>query len=239
VDTDLDALVIPVGGGGLLAGCAAAAKAKNPDIVIYGVESEMYPSLADALAQRPFKSGGYTIAEGIAIKRAGSFGLAAARHHRVTPLQVSEDALERAVALLANEEKTVTEGAGAAGVAAILDRPDLFKGRRVGIPLCGGNIDARLLSSVLMRDLARDKRLVLLRVAAQDAPGQLSRVTDLIGNAGGNIMEVQHDRLALDVPAKGTVFDILLETRDSRHIDEIVGVLSQAGYAPRLSEAEG
>lgn len=228
----LDAVVIPVGGGGLLAGCAAAFKAIRPEIKIYTVESAMFPCLAEVLAGRTPQCGGYTIAEGIAVKAAGAHGIAAAKAFDVTPLTVGEDALERAVSLLINVEKTVAEGAGAAGLAAVLAHRDLFEGQRVGLPICGGNIDSRLLASVLVRDLARQGRLVTLRISSHDAPGELSKIADVIGRESGNIVDVAHNRLALDIPAKGAVFDFLVETRDSAHTQAICSALRAVGYQP-------
>lgn len=230
---DLDTLIIPVGGGGLIAGIATAAKAMKPDISVVGVEAAMYPALYAALAGREMQTGGATIAEGIAVKTPGEVGLTVARALVDEVLLVEEEHLERAITLYADVEKTIAEGAGAAGLAALLAHPARFSGRRVGLVLCGGNIDLRLLASVMTRALVRENRLSNIRIIGDDRPGLLALVSRIIGDAGANIIEVAHNRIALDVPAKGAEFDILIETRDGQHTQEVVEALSAAGYPPR------
>lgn len=230
---EFDILAIPIGGGGLISGIATAAKALNPRISILGVEARMYPAMHAALRGEQPQSGGATIAEGIAVKQAGVLPAIIARKLVDEVLLVDEPDLERAISLLVNVEKTVAEGAGAAGLAALLAHPGRFQGRRVGLVLCGGNIDARLLASVLMRELVRENRIVLLKMVGDDRPGMLAKISSVIGESGGNIIEVAHNRLALDVPAKGAEFDILVETRDAQHTQEIVDRLREAGYPPR------
>lgn len=229
----LEALVIPVGGGGLISGCAVAAKAVSPGIEIIGVESRMYPSLYAGLRGEEPVVGGQTIAEGIAVKRAGALPLALCRALVDEVLLVEESHLERAISLLCNVEKTVAEGAGAAGLAALLAYPERFAGREVGVVLCGGNIDPRLLASVLTRALVREGRMSHLRFEGDDRPGFLARVSGVIAERGGNIIDVRHDRLDLTLPAKGTDLDILVEMRDAAHTRELIEALTAMGLPPR------
>jgi threonine dehydratase len=232
---DFDAVVIPVGGGGLSSGVATAVKARRPAVQIYGVEPEMYPSLSAELRGEEAKVGGATIAEGIAVKKVGRITSSILRKLMEQVILVSEDDLERAVTLFVTVEKAVAEGAGAAGLAALLAEPKLFRGRKVVLILTGGNIDTRLLASVLTRSLVREKRLTSIRIIGNDQPGLLARVSTVIGDNGGNIIEVNHNRLALDVPAQGAEFDITIETRDSRHTQEIIDALTRAGFPPRTN----
>jgi len=231
---DLEILLVPVGGGGLIAGMAIAAKALNPAIKVVGVETALYPSLAKALKGEPAQCGGATIAEGIAVKDVGVRNLAIARNLIDDILLVDELSLERAVVMLLEVEKTVAEGAGAAGLAAMLAAPERFRGHRVGLVLTGGNIDARLLASIIMRGLVRDGRLVRLRVEISDQPGSLARVAGLVGDCGGNIVEVSHQRMFGTVAAKSADLDLVVETRDSEHVRELHAAIAAAGYAVRL-----
>jgi threonine dehydratase len=233
----LDTLVVPVGGGGLITGIAIAAKGLRPGIRIVGVESELYAALYQSLHGQPIRVGGATIAEGIAVRDIGTRTLAAARTLLDDVLVAPESEIERAVVLLCEIEKTVAEGAGAAGLAAVLAHPEGFRGRRVGLVLTGGNIDSRLLSSILMRGLVRDGRLVRLRVDIPDAPGSLARVTGLVGATGGNIVEVYHQRLFGVLSAKAAELVLVVETRDRAHIDEMLATLSQAGYRALLLDS--
>jgi threonine dehydratase len=230
---DFDAAVIPVGGGGLSSGIATAIKSRRPAVEIYGVEPAMYPSLYAELKGEEPKVGGATIAEGIAVKKVGRMTAQILRALMEKVIVVSEDALERAVTLFATVEKTVAEGAGAAGLAALLAEPELFRNRKVVLILSGGNIDTRLLASVLTRSLVREKRITSIRIIGNDQPGLLAKVSTVIGDNGGNIIEVFHNRLALDVPAKGAEFDITIETRDALHTQEIIDALTKAGFPPR------
>jgi len=177
--------------------------------------------------------GGQTIAEGIAVKQVGEITYAIARPLIEDVFLIDEPYFERAIALYCNVEKTVAEGAGAASLAALLARPDVFRGRKCGLILCGGNIDTRLLASVLTRELVRERRIASIRIIGDDRPGLLADVSNVIGAAGGNIIEVAHNRLALDVPAKGAEFDIMIETRDAQHTQEIIDRLREHGYPPR------
>ncbi|WP_428669908.1 threonine ammonia-lyase [Reyranella sp.] len=232
----LDTLVVPVGGGGMIAGCAVAARGLKPDIKVIGVESAGYSAMRQLLAGEPVTAGGDTIAEGIAVRDIGRLPLSLCRDLLDRVVAVGEVEIEQAICLLIEIEKTVTEGAGATGLAALLAYPDLFTGRRVGLVLSGGNIDTRLLASVLMRGLVRDGRIVRLRLRITDAPGQLARVATIIGKAGGNIVEVQHQRLFGGVVAKAADLDVTVETRDRHHMEELVSVLKADGFAVRVLE---
>ena len=231
---DLEILPIPIGGGGLIAGMALAAKTLKPDIRIIGVEPAMYPSFTARLRNIPARLGGQTIAEGIAVKQVGDLSYATARPLIEDVLLIEEADFESAIALYCNVEKTVAEGAGAASLAALLAHPEMFKGCKTGLVLCGGNIDSRLLASVLTRELVREQRIVTVRLAGDDRPGLLAMIANLIGDLGGNIISFDHNRLALDVPAKGAEFDIQIETRDAQHTRDVIDALRRAGYPPRI-----
>ena len=231
---DLEALIIPIGGGGLIAGSAIAAKGLKPSVRVFGVEAAMYPSFTARRRGEPPKCGGQTIAEGIAIKAVGELPFALA-DPLVEDVMVCEEAdFEKGVAFLATLEKTVAEGAGAGGLAALLAYPDRFRGMKVGLELTGGNIDARMLAVVLNRELVREKRLVVYRILGDDRPGMLAKMSAVIGGLGGNIIDVVHNRLALDVPAKGAEFDIMVETRGETHAHDIRQALEEAGYELRM-----
>jgi threonine dehydratase len=230
---DLEILPVPIGGGGLISGVATAAKAIKPDIRILGVEPAMYPSFTGRMRGLNARGGGQTIAEGIAVKEVGKLTYGVVRPLIDDVLLIEEPFFERAVALYCNVEKTVTEGAGAASLAALLAYPERFRGKNCGLIITGGNIDPRLLASVLTRELVRAQRLVSLRIVGDDRPGLLATVSSIVGGLGGNIIEVAHNRLALDVPAKGAEFDIMIETRDAQHTQEIMDALRDNGYPPR------
>ncbi len=223
----LDALLVPVGGGGLISGMACAAKALKPAIEVWGVESKAYCAMHQKLAGLSVEVGGDTIAEGLAVGDVGELTLAMTRELANGILVVEEEAIERAIVALVEIEKTVAEGAGAAGLAALLEYPDRFAGRQVGIPLCGGNLDSRLLAAVLMRGLVRDGRLVRLRVNLPDVAGSLAKVTTLIGEAGGNIIEVQHQRVFDAASAKSAEVEFMIETRGRDHARAIQDALSR------------
>jgi threonine dehydratase len=230
---EIDTLPVPIGGGGLIAGVSTAAKHLKPDISIIGCEPAMYPSFTSRMRGMTAAAGGSTIAEGIAVKQVGDISYSIARPLIDDVLLIEEPYFERAIALLCNVEKTVAEGAGAAALAALLAYPERFRGRKCGLIITGGNIDTRLLASVLTRALIRDGRIVQLRFTGDDRPGLLANVSRILGDNGGNIISVEHRRHALDVPAKGAEFDIEIETRDSRHTLEIIEALSAAGYPPK------
>lgn len=236
---DLDTLVVPIGGGGLISGIAVAAKAIRPDIRIIGVQSALYPSMYNVIKGENLPMRGDTLAEGIAVKAPGAITTQVVRALVDDIVLVTEPEIEQAVSLLITIEKTVVEGAGAAGLAAMLSRPDLFRDRRVGLVLCGGNIDTRLIASVLTRELAREGRLSQLSIDLVDRPGQLARVSTLLGEAGANIVEVSHQRVFSGLPAKGTLLDVVIETRDRDHRDAVVTHLRQAGYVVEVHSNPG
>jgi threonine dehydratase len=236
---DLDQIVVPIGGGGLISGIAVAAKQIRPDIEIVGVEAALYPSFLNALDGGDRPIGGATLAEGIAVKTVGTLTLPIVRDLVSRIDLVDEAAIERAVAAYATYQRSMAEGAGAAGLAALLARPDLFRGKRIGLILCGGNIDARLLASVMVRELERDGRIAAFRITAPDRPGLLGRIASRLGDLGANILEVSHGRLSLDVPAKGVTVDVTIETRDAAHTQEIFAALLHDGYAPRRLDSGG
>jgi threonine dehydratase len=232
---DLQVLPVPIGGGGLIAGMATAAKHVKPDIRVVGLEPAMYPSFTAKMrgVNAGAATGGATIAEGIAVKQVGDLSYGVARPLIDDVLLIEEPYFERAIALYCNVEKTVAEGAGAASLAALLAYPERFRGKACGLILTGGNIDTRLLASVLTRELVREQRIVSLRIIGDDRPGLLANVSAIIGQMGANIIEVAHNRLALDVPAKGAEFDLMIETRDAQHTQEIMDALRERGYPPR------
>jgi threonine dehydratase len=230
---DLEIMPVPIGGGGLISGVATAAKAVKPDIRIIGCEPAMYPSFTAKMRGVAAHCGGQTIAEGVAVKQVGELTYGVARPLLDDVLLLEEPHIEQAVALYCNVEKTIAEGAGAASLAALLAYPERFRGKKCGLILCGGNIDTRLLASVLTRELVRAQRLVSLRIVGDDRPGLLSTVASVIGSMGANIIEVNHNRLALDVPAKGAEFDITIETRDAQHTQDVMDALREKGYPPR------
>jgi threonine dehydratase len=236
---DIDCLCVPVGGGGLLSGMAIAAHDLKPDLEIVGVQTRAFPSMHALLAGVPAECGATTIAEGIAVRNAGRITSAILREHAREILLVDEADIENAISLLISVEKTVAEGAGAAGLAALLAQPERFKGRKVGIVICGGNIDTRLLGIVLQRQLVREHRLVTLRFEITDLPGTLGRIAGLIGEAGGNIIDVTHHRLFLDLSAKAADLDFTIETRDAAHTGQVEETLRAAGLKPRRLSAIG
>ncbi len=231
---DLDVLVIPVGGGGLLAGCATAAKAMKPGITVYGVEVAAYSAMAQMLAGESVAVGGPTIAEGIAVQDIGEQPLAVIRELGVEVLVVPEHTIEEAVGLLAEGAKVVAEGAGAAGVAALLAYTEHFRGQRVGIAITGGNIDARILSNVLLRNLLRDGRLLRLHLQIPDRPGVLADIAGKIGNSGGNIIEVSHQRLFAASSVQAAELEVMVEARDPLHADAILEALEKSYIVRRI-----
>jgi threonine dehydratase len=227
---EIDTLVVPIGGGGLISGVAVAAKALKPSIRIIGVQAALYPSMYNAIKGTQLPMRGDTLAEGIAVKAPGQITEPIVRQLVDDILLVSEPEIEHAVSLLINIEKTVVEGAGAAGLAAALQDPAWFRGRTVGLVLCGGNIDTSLLASVLTRELAREGRMTQLAIDLADRPGQLAKVANLLGEAGANIVEVYHQRVFSDLPAKGALLEVVIETRDRAHLQETVARLEAAGF---------
>ena len=225
---DLDVLIVPIGGGGLISGIAVAAKSLKPDIEIIGVQATLYPSMYNLIKAQSLPMRGDTLAEGIAVKAPGAITSEIVRALVDDIVLVTEQHIEHALSLLLTIEKSVTEGAGAAGLAAVLADPDRFKGRKLGLVLSGGNIDTRLLSGVLTRQLAREGRLSRLRFDIVDRPGQLAAVVAVLSNAGANIVEVSHQRIFTDLPAKAVVLEVVIETRDRSHLASTIGALRAA-----------
>jgi threonine dehydratase len=226
---ELEVVVVPVGGGGLISGIATAVKAVKKDIEVVGVESKSYPSMYQKLNGLPINVGGDTIAEGIAVKDVGDMTAAIVKQLVSEIIVVPEETIERAVMALIEIEKTVAEGAGAAGLAALLEQPARFAGRRVGILVSGGNIDSRVLASVMMRGLVRDGRLVRLRITMPDVSGSLAKVAGLIAEAGGNIVEVQHQRIFGTSSVRSPEVEFLIETRDREHTQALIRLLESHG----------
>jgi threonine dehydratase len=225
-------LIVPIGGGGLIAGCAIAARATNPSITVVGAESALYPSVWNAIRGENRSCGGATLAEGIAVKNVGKLTRPIIRKLVSDIVLVDEQLIERAVNAFLTLQKTMAEGAGAAGLAAMLAKPDQFRGRKVGLILCGGNIDPRILASIMVRELERAERIVSFRLTIPDRPGILGQIATRLGEFGANILSVDHHRLFLDVPAKGAKLDVTMETRDAAHAAEIFQALAADGYQP-------
>ncbi|KJC51580.1 threonine dehydratase [Bradyrhizobium sp. LTSP885] len=230
---EIDTLVVPIGGGGLISGIATAAKALKPSIRIVGVQAQLYPSMYNAIRGEQLPMRGDTLAEGIAVKAPGKITTKIVRDLVDDIMLVSEDQIERAVATLISIEKTVVEGAGAAGLAAVLAAPERFAGRNVGLVLTGGNIDTRLIASVLTRELAREGRLTQLALDIVDRPGQLAAVCNLLASAGANVIEVSHQRTFSDLPAKATMLELVIETRDRVHLEDVLTKLGAEGFSVR------
>jgi threonine dehydratase len=228
----LDALIVPVGGGGLISGCAIAARAMKPGIEIFGAQSALYPAMFDAMkgiAPPPVPLQA-TIAEGIAVKRPGALTTAICKQLVADIFVVGEDEIEHALAMILEIEKTVIEGAAACGFAALLAQADRFKGRQVGVVMSGGNIDMRLLSNVILRELTREGRIILLVLQIEDRPGQLADISRIIADAGGNVLEVSHNRMMAGIPAKSATLELVVEARDAEHAQEIRDRLTAKGF---------
>jgi threonine dehydratase len=227
---DLDAIIVPIGGGGLMSGVSIAARAVKPDIELIGVEAELYPSMKCAIEGCHLPLGGDTLAEGIAVKHPGELTSYILKDYVNDVVLVSERDIESAVAILVRIEKTVVEGAGAAGLAAMLSDPARYKGKKIATLLCGGNIDTHLLANVLVRDLVRQGRIARLRVAIQDQPGALAKITAKFFESGVNIIEIRHSRIFTALPAKDTVIEVECEARDAAAIDEVEATLKTVGF---------
>jgi threonine dehydratase len=229
---ELAVLVVPIGGGGWTSGNAIASPPSRPALTVIGVEAALYPSMFNALKRQNRPLGGPTLAEGIAVKNVGTLTLPVVRELVSDIVLVDEAHLERAVNLYLTLQKTMAEGAGAAGLAAMLAEPERFHGRKVGLILCGGNIDPRILASIMVRELERSDRIVSFRLTIADRPGVLGPIATLLGRLGANILEIDHRRLFLDVPAKGARLDVTVEARDRLHAEEIFAALAAGGYQP-------
>jgi threonine dehydratase len=227
---NLDCLVVPIGGGGLISGVAVAAKAINPDIKIYGVQTRAYPSMYNAVKGETLPCAGQSMAEGISVKEAGELAIRVVRELVTDVLLVGEAEVEHAIATLLEIEKTLVEGAGASGFAAVDSHRALFQGKRVGLILSGGNVDMRLLSNVILRELSREGRILSLVIEIIDRPGVLAQVATMVGEAGGNILEVRHNRMATDTSAKLAHLGMTVEARDAEHAAEIRKALEDADF---------
>jgi len=230
---EVDMLVLPTGGGGLVSGCAVAAAELRPRVKVFGVEVEGYPAMAQRLAGQPVHVGGPTIAEGIAVRDVGQLPLQLLRELGVEVLVVPERAVEQAIALLAEGAKVVAEGAGAAGLAAILAFPERFRGQRVGTPVCGGNIDPRILANVLLRNLLRDGRILRLHLDIPDRPGVLADIATRVAAAGGNVIEVSHQRLFAAPSVQTAELELMIEVRDNAQSEAIIAALQAGDYVVR------
>jgi threonine dehydratase len=230
---ELDTLAVPIGGGGLIGGIAIAAKALKPSIEIFGVQTLAYPSMYDVVKGADLPCSGQSMAEGIAVKAPGEITRRVVAELVRDIFLVREDEIEHAIASLLEIEKTVVEGAGAAGFAAVTGNPDVFKGRKVGVVLSGGNIDMRLLSNVILREMTREGRMFFVSIEIDDQPGVLARIATLIGEAGGNILDVNHNRMIMESSAKSAMLGLLIEARDNAHASEIRAHLENAGFEIR------
>jgi len=227
---ELDTIVVPIGGGGLMSGISIAARALKPEIELIGVEAELYPSMKCAIEDCRMPLGGDTLAEGIAVKQPGELTSRILKEYANDVVLTSERDLERAVAMLVGVEKTVVEGAGAAGVAAMLAEPERYRGKKVATVLCGGNIDTHLLANVLVRDLVRQGRMARLHINAHDQPGALAAIAAILSAGGVNIVEINHSRIFTKLPAKDTLIEVVCEARDPKAVDDVVGRLEAAGF---------
>ena len=219
---DIDILLVPVGGGGLIAGCSLAAKAMNQNIKVIGIESELYPSLTNIMFNKKMKCKGSTLAEGIAVSEIGQVPLSFIKNFVDDVITVSDKSIERAIAMLAEHEKVVVEGAGATGLAALIQNSQKFKGKKVVVILCGGNIDSKVLSSILMRDLVRSGQVTTLTITMPDKPGQLQIISKICADEGANVLEVEHSRFAMDLSASVAKLNITIETQNSEHLKKII-----------------
>ena len=227
---DLDTIVVPIGGGGLMSGISIAARALKPQIELIGVEAELYPSMKCAIEGCRMPLGGDTLAEGIAVKQPGELTSRILKEYANDVVLASERDLERAVAMLVGVEKTVVEGAGAAGVAAMLADSERYRGKKVATVLCGGNIDTHLLANVLVRDLVRQGRMARLHINAHDQPGALAGIAAILSAGGVNIVEINHSRIFTKLPAKDTLIEVVCEARDPKAVDDVVARLEATGF---------
>jgi threonine dehydratase len=233
---DLDVIMVPVGGGGLISGIATAAKELRPDIQVVGVETRRFPSMLRAMEGKPPDFGPYTIADGIAVKVPGEQTLRIIREQVDRILLVDEADIEAAVLLLLEVEKTVAEGAGAVPLAALSRYPEQFQGKKVGLVISGGNIDLPVLSSIIQRGLVKSRRMVRLSVDVRDLPGELAKLATLLGDAGANIVQVLHQRIFTELPLQATEIQFVLQARGPEHVAEITAMLSEARYRHRIEE---
>ncbi len=234
--SELDYLLVPVGGGGLLAGCSIINSALSKKTKIIGVESKFYPSLHNVFYKKKLKCGGSTIAEGIAVKEIGTIPYDYIKDEVDSVIYVSDTSIERAIAMLALNEKVVVEGAGAAGLAAIIENPKTFKNSNVGIILCGGNIDSKIISSILMRDLVRARQITTMTITMPDKPGQLNIIANICANSGANVLQVEHNRFTMDLSASLAKLDITIETQNEDHLKNIINLIEKEGLPVVLDD---
>ena len=227
---DLDCLIIPIGGGGLISGIAVAAKSVNPKIKIYGIQTKKFPTMYNLFKSKQLNITGDTLADGIAVKIPGDITSTIIKKYVDDIILVNEFEIEKAISSLFENERIVSEGAGAVGVAAIMKSPELFEGLRIGTVICGGNIDARVFASILNRKLSRDGRLAKVRIDILDEPGMLARISNLIAENGGNIIEIFHQRMFHDVPVKNAKIDAVIEALSINHIKTIIDSLENDGF---------
>ncbi len=234
----MDAVLVPIGGGGLMAGVASAYSALAPKTELFGIQCDTYPSMFDSFYNKQTTKGGQTLAEGIAVKEPGEKTGPIIQETAKDILVVGETSIEKAVSHFMEKQRLIVEGAGAVGLAALLEHPDMFKGKRVGLVLSGGNIDSRLLSSVLMRGLARDGRMAKLRITLPDQPGSMAKVARMMSDKKANIVEIYHHRMFYDLPVKMTEVDVVVETLDTHHVTKLISHFVDEGYSCReISES--
>ena len=234
--SELDYLLVPVGGGGLLAGCSIINKSLSKKTKIIGVESKFYPSLYNIFYNKKLKCSGSTIAEGIAVKEIGLIPYNYIKDEIDSVISVSDTSIEQAIAMLALTEKVVVEGAGAVGLAAIMENQKKFKNKNVGIILCGGNIDSKIISSILMRDLVRSRQITTMTITMPDKPGQLNIISKICANSGANVLRVEHNRFTMDLSASLAKLDITIETQNEEHLKKIIDLIEKKGLPVTLDE---
>ncbi|MEM9971119.1 MAG: threonine ammonia-lyase [Pseudomonadota bacterium] len=232
---DLDTIVVPIGGGGLIAGMAVAAKSIKPGIQVIGAQAELFDAMKALFDGSETHFAGASLAEGIAVKVPSEANFAVVKEHVDLVDSANEDEIEDAIFDLLSHEKVVAEGAAGAGLAVIKKMRDQFQGKKVGLVVCGGNIDSRILSSLILRGLVRDGRITRLTFEIDDTPGQLSEISRLIGEAGANVIEVIHQRMFQTVALKQAELDVVIEARDGRHVGDIVASLRDAGFRVRTA----
>ena len=234
--SELDYLLVPVGGGGLIAGCSIVNTSLSNKTKVIGVESKLYPSLYNIFCNKKIKCSGSTIAEGIAVKEIGSIPYSYIKDKIDSVITVSDTSIEQSIAMLALTEKVVVEGAGAVGLAAIIENQKKFKNKNVGIILCGGNIDSKIISSILMRDLVRSKQITTMTITMPDKPGQLNIISNICANSGANVLRVEHNRFTMDLSASLAKLDITIETQNQDHLTKIINLIEKKGLPVTLDD---
>ena len=234
--SEIDYLLVPVGGGGLLAGCSIINNSVSKKTKLIGVESKLYPSLYNIFYKKQIKCTGSTLAEGIAVKEIGSISYNYIKDKIDSVITVSDTSIEQAIAMLALTEKVVVEGAGAVGLAAIIENQKKFKNKNVGIILCGGNIDSKIISSILMRDLVRSKQITTMTITMPDKPGQLNIISNICANSGANVLRVEHNRFTMDLSASLAKLDITIETQNQDHLTKIINLIEKKGLPVTLDD---